>query len=271
MAATTVKELETVLTDVMHDLTDVQKDVGELQGDMVQLGIVGGPTIHQLMVKVMQEVGVVSKDQENEQFGYAFRGIDSVVNQVQPALIAAGVSMGSQVVSHATDTYTTSKGTVMRWAVVHMAYTFHGPAGDTQQAEGIGEAADASDKAHMKAMQQAYKYALLQVLAIPTLEPDADATSPEGEAPPAPQDYTNWAKAAVLEAAGGNQDHARQLWDHATVQAGYDDPSQPMDQATAMSVATGAHVAAQAPFVATHTEADDKEPDDGRGDGNAQD
>lgn len=256
--ATTVKELDAAVGALNDDVRTVQADVSELQGDMVQLGIVGGATIHQLMVQVMHGVGVVSKDQENEQFGYAFRGIDSVVNQVQPALVAAGVSMGSQVISHATDTYTTSKGTVMRWAVVHMAYTFHGPAGDTQQAEGIGEAADASDKAHMKAMQQAYKYALLQVLAIPTLEPDADATSPEGEAAPPPQDYTNWAKAQVLEAAGGNQDHARQLWDHATVQAGYDDDTQAMDQATAMSVATGAHVAAQAPFDSGEAEADEQ-------------
>lgn len=264
----TVKELETVVDDMLNDLRGVRSDVGELQGDMVQ--VLDSPatakTIHQLMVEVMRGVGVVGKDQENEQFGYAFRGIDSVVNQVQPALVAAGVSMASRVVAHETDTYVTKGGTTMRWALVVMGYTFVGPLGDTQEAEGIGEAADASDKAHMKAMQQAYKYALLQVLAIPTLEPDADAISPDGAAPPAPQDYTNWAKEQVLLAAGGNQDHARQLWDHATAQAGYDDPSQPMDQATAMSVATGAQVAAQAPF-----EADDKEPDDGRGDGNAQD
>jgi hypothetical protein len=194
-------------------VAQVDIEVQELRADVQALQQHPEPVgIPALVTQVMSGVGVVGKDHRNPQHNYTFRSIDDVVNQLQPALVEAGVVLGSEVVATATEQYTTGKGTVMRWAMVHMRYTLHGPLGDYLVAEGVGEAADASDKAHMKAMQQAYKYALLQVLAIPTGEPDADADSPEGRGNGGHGDFTNWAKAKVLELAGGDTDLASTLW-----------------------------------------------------------
>lgn len=210
MASKTVAQLDTEL----DELREVVEDMG---GALAAL--VDGPsgTIEMRMRKAMEAVGVVGKDHRNPQHNYNFRSVDDLVNQLQPALLKAGLALGSEVVATATDTYTTRNGTTMRWAMVHMRYTFYGPHGDHISAEGVGEAADASDKAHMKAMQQAYKYALLQALCVPTGEPDADATSPElgNGAQAKPSDYTNWAKAKVLDEVGGDTDAAVRVYTEA--------------------------------------------------------
>ncbi len=65
-----------------------------------------------------------------------------------------------------------------------------------------GEGIDYSDKATNKAMSQAFKYALTQVLTLPTDEPDADATSPQQVPQGHPQldergDYSGWMRDEV--------------------------------------------------------------------------
>lgn len=48
-------------------------------------------TIHEALAHVMQDVQAVRKGELNKHGGYAFRGIDAVVNAVGPALRAHGV------------------------------------------------------------------------------------------------------------------------------------------------------------------------------------
>lgn len=225
-------------TEVEGQLGKLHQQVFELQEDTAPRN-----SIHVLLPRVMEAVGVVGKDHRNPQHDYTFRSIDDIVDKVAPALQAHGVSISSQVVAYTSDQYTTGRGTVMLRAVVHMRYRFYGPQGDYVQVDGVGEAADASDKAHMKAMQQAYKYALVQGLAIPTGEPDADAASPEGVAAAKPDDFTNWTKAKILDLVGGDTDVAKQLWEQ--LAAGVDKPL-PEDEALAIYAA--AKAAREAPF-----------------------
>src|SRR5205085_11624178 len=69
--------------------------------------------------------------------------------------------------------------------------------GSVHVIEVYGEALDASDKATPKALQSAYKYALLQAFAVPIAgTEDADARSPKVKAPELPgepvQGWQQW-------------------------------------------------------------------------------
>lgn len=126
-----------------------------------------------LMAEVMNEVRSVAKSDENSHFGFKFRGIDTVLEKVAPALRSAGVVTIPELLEQTTE----ERGKSLR-VVVKVAYHFHGPAGDRLTAVVPGEAMDAQDKASSKAMSVAYRTALIQALAIPTGERDPHAGPP---------------------------------------------------------------------------------------------
>jgi hypothetical protein len=141
------------------------------------------PTIHAALLAVMNDVTYVGKDQYNEQQKFNFRGIDGVLDAVGPAFRKHGILPMPEVTSVESTSYTTKNGTVMTRSVVRVNYDFRGPAGDTLTAIGIpGESADSGDKSVSKAMSVAYRTALVQVLALPTHQPDPDADTEEKEA-----------------------------------------------------------------------------------------
>ena len=143
------------------------------------------PTVFEALSAVMEGVGAVRKTGRNQQQGYAFRGIDAVVNAVGPELRQHGVIVVPEVRSCEYATVEVgSKRTPMGHVRVIVAYTFYGPAGDSIVAVTPGEAMDSGDKATPKAMSVAFRTALLQALALPTDEPDPDEHTYE-RAPPA--------------------------------------------------------------------------------------
>jgi hypothetical protein len=84
--------------------------------------------------------------------------------------------------------------------------------GSVHTIEAYGEALDASDKATPKALQSAYKYALLQAFAVPVAgTEDADARSPRLKAPEFPgepvQGWHQWcADISEMIAGCGSED-----------------------------------------------------------------
>jgi len=138
------------------------------------------PNIIQLIGSVMADVTHVGKDGWNPGQKFHFRGIDAVVNAVGPALRKAGV-VPTPVLETATyrDILTGGNRTPMQQCTVQVRYQFWGPAGDHLDVVVPGEAFDSGDKGTAKAMSVAYRIALLQLLALPTDEPDPDATSYE--------------------------------------------------------------------------------------------
>jgi hypothetical protein len=135
----------------------------------------------------MADVQSIGKNERNKDQGFSFRGIDTVVNAVGPALREHGVLVIPRPVSIQFHDYETKRGTAMRNCVVEMAYTIKGPAGDTIDGGGAyGEASDAGDKSVSKAQSVAYRVFLLEALAIPTDEPDPDLETHERVASPAP-------------------------------------------------------------------------------------
>jgi ERF superfamily. len=142
------------------------------------------PTIYEALGAVMSEVQAVGKKDRNNQQGYDFRGIDAVVNAVGPAFRKHGI-IATPLSSEAKyrDVQTTT-GKPSRECTVSVTYRFHGPAGDFIDAQVPGESMDFGDKGAPKAMSVAYRIALLQVLCIPTHDPEPDAQSYERARPP---------------------------------------------------------------------------------------
>lgn len=137
-------------------------------------------TISQCLAAVMAEVQSVRKTERNQQQGFSFRGIDAVVNAVGPALRKHEVVVLPEVERYEYSTVEVGRNrTPMAHVLVTVSYTFVGPAGDALRARVAAEAMDSGDKATAKAMSVAFRTALLQALALPTDEPDPDASSYE--------------------------------------------------------------------------------------------
>jgi len=179
-------------------------------------------TVVQALSAVMADVGAVGKGDTNRSQGWSFRGVDSVVNAVSPALRKHGVVVVPFVEDHEVATVQTSGGKPMQSVRVKVTYTFYGPGGDTVVARSVGEAFDSGDKATAKAMSVALRTCLLQSLMLPTDDPDPDHEVYQVEVNQFdPADVGTWpdvlsqaqAKQVVLVVAGGDKGEARRLWD----------------------------------------------------------
>lgn len=135
------------------------------------------PRIDEAVIAMLADMGHITKDKKNAQQGYNFRGIDDVYNTVHPLLAKHGVYPTCRIVSLRYQERETAKGGVLFYCRGRFEYTFHATDGSTVTSEAVGEAMDSGDKASNKAMSNAYKYALFQLLCIPTEAVDGDRDS----------------------------------------------------------------------------------------------
>jgi hypothetical protein len=142
---------------------------------------------HEALAAVMVDVQSVAKSDRNTHQNFSFRGIDAVLNAVGPALRRHGVVVVPVVHGHTYESVEVgAKRSLMGHVIVDAEYVFVGPEGDAISCRVLGEAMDSGDKAVPKAMSVAFRTALLQALALPTDEPDPDASTYErAPAPPA--------------------------------------------------------------------------------------
>lgn len=225
---------------------------------------------------VAAETGAVRKNERNAQQGFQFRGIDTIVNATTDSMRRHQVIVTPDVRHVDREQYTTRSGAVMHSVNVVVGYTFHGPSGDSVTAVVAAEGADAGDKATAKAMSVALRTALLQVLYLPTDEPDphdADAHERAGGEPVRQRRGSSEtaadespgktahriileAKDTILTSTGGDAAAAKSLWDACLADEGLveepgvwvtDDPQ------VAMRLATLAAAVA-------NTDDDDEEP-----------
>lgn len=146
--------------------------------------------IHVLMGRVLADLPAIGKAQFNKQQGFAFRGIDDVLNALNPLLSKHGVFYLPDVIERVSSQRLTKGGGVMYEVNLHVRFRFYGPAGDYVEASGWGEGTDSGDKATNKAMTCAMKYVLFQVFAISTAEAaemDTDKHTPENSAGATPR------------------------------------------------------------------------------------
>ena len=137
--------------------------------------------IHEAIAAIMADCPAITKSQKNQQQGFMYRGIDVVMNVLQPLMIKHKVFVVPEVIDSVREERQTSKGGNLIYTTLKVKYTFYAEDGSSVSAVVQGEGMDSGDKSSNKAMSVAFKYACFQVFCIPTEEmkdPDAD-TPPE--------------------------------------------------------------------------------------------
>lgn len=126
----------------------------------------------------LAEIGI-SKDQQNRDQGFAYRGIDDIYNVLSKLLSKNKLVIVPQAKTREVVVNKTRNGSNFYFVTLHVDYTIASAVdGSSITASAFGEASDMGDKATNKAMSTAYKYLCFQLFCIPVDVPDADATTP---------------------------------------------------------------------------------------------
>jgi hypothetical protein len=172
-------------------------------------------TVHEALAQVMADLPAIGKDDHasQQQGGYAYRGIEAITRHVQPLFAKHGVVTIPAVRSvEVKDLVVNGKPWTDTTLVVD--YTLVGPDGSSLTATCVGVGRDNADKGANKAMTQAFKYLLLQVLCISDAKDDADGTTVEADAgrsePMANREQT-LQFTALCEAAGMDKDDRKAM------------------------------------------------------------
>lgn len=136
--------------------------------------------IYELIGKAMNDIGAIGKDDFNPQQKYKFRGIDAVMNALNPVMRKYGLFCTPEVLNQVREERSTTNGGTLKYSLLTVKYTVYAPDGSTVSATVIGEGMDSGDKASNKAMSVAFKYAMFQLFCIPTEE----FVDPDFETPP---------------------------------------------------------------------------------------
>lgn len=131
---------------------------------------------------IMKDIPAIGKDRKNKQQGFAYRGIDDVMNVLFPLLARHGVFVIPEVLSTTRTERQTQNGGNMAFTVSTVKYTFFATDGSSVSAITTGEGMDVADKSTNKAMAAAMKYAFFQTFCIPTEDMGHD--DPDLETPP---------------------------------------------------------------------------------------
>lgn len=134
--------------------------------------------IFETISAVMNDIGAIGKTSKNTTQGFMFRGIDAVMNAINPALVKYKLFIVPEVLEQSREERQTTKGGTLIYSIVKVKYTFYAEDGSNISAVVIGEGMDSGDKATNKAMSIAFKYACFQVFCIPTeemVDPDKES------------------------------------------------------------------------------------------------
>lgn len=177
--------------------------------------------IYQAIIGVMSDIGVIGKEKKNAQQGFKYRGVDDVMNALQPVMVQHGLFVVPEIIDQKREERQTNRGGNLIYSVCTVRYTFYAKDGSSVQCVVIGEGMDSGDKATNKAMSIAFKYACFQVFCIPTEEmkdPDAEVheETPKSKHTENPKIAAATAKAnevkKLLVKISGDKTIAQQVW-----------------------------------------------------------
>lgn len=139
------------------------------------------PMIYAAICGVMEDVGAVGKGDYNQSQKFRYRGIDAVMNALNPAMIKHKIFCTPEVLEQSREERATKGGGALIYSVCRMRYRFFTTDGSYVDTVVVGEGMDSGDKATNKAMSAAFKYACFQTFCIPTenLMDDPDKETPE--------------------------------------------------------------------------------------------
>lgn len=154
----------------------MQRKITDADGNTTMIEL---PMIYEAVSKAMADIGAVTKDDWNGYDKYKFRGIDAVLNALNPALKKNGITIVPTVLEQIREERQSEKGKTMIYSILTVNYKFFALDGSFIEATVIGEGMDRGDKASNKAMSSAFKYACFQTFCIPTEEMiDSEVDSP---------------------------------------------------------------------------------------------
>lgn len=138
------------------------------------------PMIYDAICGVMEDVGIVGKNDYNSQQKFKYRGIDAVMNALNPAMIKHRIFCVPEVMEQSREERESKNGSNLIYSICKIKYHFYASDGSQVEVVVIGEGMDSGDKATNKAMSVAFKYACFQTFCIPTedMMDDPDASTP---------------------------------------------------------------------------------------------
>ena len=171
--------------------------------------------VYTLVGEAMREIRAVGKDSVNQTQGFKYRGIDAVMNALNPVMAKLGLFFVPEVLEQTREeresvkTYNNKETkTLLKYSILKIRYTLYAPDGSNVSAVVIGEGMDSGDKASNKAMAVGLKYAAFQLFMIPTEEmaqddPDKESFNVTGviTEPKAPAKAAQVQKPATLAEA----------------------------------------------------------------------
>ena len=139
--------------------------------------------VYVLVGEAMREIRAVGKDSVNQTQGFKYRGIDAVMNALNPVMAKLGLFFVPEVLEQTREERENVKSvwdnnakqyretkTLLKYSILKIRYTLYAPDGSNVSAVVIGEGMDSGDKASNKAMAVGLKYAAFQLFMIPTEE-----------------------------------------------------------------------------------------------------
>lgn len=139
------------------------------------------PMIYSAICGVMEDVGVIGKNDMNKQQGFKYRSIDAVMNALNPAMIKNKIFCTPEILEQIREERKTRSGGNSIYSICKIRYRFFAVDGSYVDAIVMGEGMDSGDKASNKALSAGFKYACFQTFCIPTEElmSDSDRDTPE--------------------------------------------------------------------------------------------
>ncbi len=135
--------------------------------------------IYGAIAAIMRETKAITKSSRNLQQGFMFRSIDAVMNELHDLFANNGVFILPEVIDYNVAEKVTGKGSILYYTRAKIRFHFVADDASEVCTVNVGEAMDSGDKGMNKAMSIALKYALMQMLLIPTEEQkDPDETTP---------------------------------------------------------------------------------------------
>jgi hypothetical protein len=136
--------------------------------------------IYKAISEAMKDIEPIAKNRKNQGQNFQYRGIDDVMNELQPILTKHGIFIVPEVLEQTREERQTKSGSTLNYSIQKTAFHFTADDGSKVTAVVVGEGMDSADKASNKALSIAFKYACLQVFCIPT----EDQKDPDGDTPP---------------------------------------------------------------------------------------
>jgi len=132
--------------------------------------------IHAQMSKIQLDADGLTKEQQNKQQGFKYRGIDDAYNYLHDIFAKHKVFTVPRVTNMVREERISKAGSVLMYTMLTVEYDFFATDGSSVTTCVIGEAMDSGDKSCNKALSIAHKLALFQITMLPTmLSADADA------------------------------------------------------------------------------------------------